>query len=119
MWTNCLSFLTFSFRWKYTAIFCTKLSKSSKEYTKGDGPGYNLDIFGIRHQQVFSSTQPIKVKFGFRQPVGAAKNLPGFAPLVTFEKISFSNDRQRQLFFDKITIFRVLNSWLKKCLDFS
>ena len=57
--------------------------------------GYNLYVFDIRHHKRFSSAQPIKVMFDFRQPVPTATNLIGYALLLTNKKLSISSDGQR------------------------
>ena len=49
-------------------------------------------VFGIRRHQVYSSAQPIKIKFVFRPAVPSAINLIGYALLLTNKKISISSD---------------------------
>ena len=60
-------------------------------------PGHNLYVSDIRHHQVYSSAQRIKVMFGFRPKVPEATNLFGFALLLPIKRVSVSSDGQ-QLF---------------------
>ena len=68
---------------------------TSNNYPDGK-PGYNLSVFDFHHHQYYSSAQPIKVKFEFRPAAPAAKNLIGYALLLTNKKISISSDGQNQ-----------------------
>ena len=70
-------------------------------YPEGN-PGYNLQVFDIRHHQDYSTAQPIKVRYGFRPAVPTATNLIGFALLLTNKLVFVSSDGQRQ--FDLIKV---------------
>ena len=59
-------------------------------------PGHNLYDLDIHHHQVFSSAQPIKVRLDFRPAVPAARNLIGYALLLTIKFISVSSVDQKQ-----------------------
>ena len=54
--------------------------------------GYYLYVFDIRHNQDYSSSQPIRVRFDFTPAVSTATNLIGDALLLTIKKISISSD---------------------------
>ena len=62
--------------------FTQKNFITSNNYPDGN-LGYNLYVFVIRHQQDYSSAQPIKVRFDFRPAVPAATILIGYALLLT------------------------------------
>ena len=54
-----------------------------------DNPGCNLYVFDIRHQQDYSSSQPIKVRFVFRPTVPAATKIIGYALQLTNKLLSY------------------------------
>ena len=63
-------------------------------YPSGN-PGCNIYVLNIRHHQVYSSDQTIKIRFGFRPAVPAATILLGSALVLTNRNISISSDSQR------------------------
>ena len=68
---------------------------TSNKYPDGN-PGFNINVFDIRHHQDYSSAQPIKVKFDFRPAVPAATSLVENALLSRNTLVSQSSDGQRQ-----------------------
>ena len=70
---------------------------TSNKYPDGN-PGFNLNVFDIRHTQVYSSAQPIRVKFDFRPAVPAATSLIENALLLRNNLVSKSSDGQKQNF---------------------
>ena len=59
-------------------------------------------IFDIRHHQDYSSAQPIKVSLDFRPALPVARNLIGYALLLTNKIVSVGSVGQKQ--FDLIQV---------------
>ena len=59
--------------------------------------GYDLYVFAIRYQQVFTASQPIKVDFKFD---GVVLDVIGYALVLKNELISISSDGQTIFWFD-------------------
>ena len=68
--------------------FTQKDFVTSNDYP-GDNLGYSFNVHATRHQQNFSSAQPIKVVFGFRPAFPAATSLIGYALLLTDKEYQF------------------------------
>ena len=60
--------------------------------------GYNLYVFEIRYQKIYTASQPIKVEFNFDGVV--PNNVNGYALVLTNKLVSISSDGQRH--FDLI-----------------
>ena len=60
--------------------------------------GYNIYVFDIRYQKIYTASQPIKVEFNFDGLV--PNNVNGYALVLTKRLISISSDGQRH--FDLI-----------------
>ena len=74
--------------------FTQKDSITSNKYSDGN-PGYILYVFDVRHHQIHSSAQPIKVKFDFRPAVPATTDLIGYAHLLSNKLLWVSSYGQR------------------------
>ena len=60
---------------------------------RADDVGYNLYVFDIRYQQIFTVSQPIKVEFKFNGVV--PNDINGYALVLTNKLFSISSDGQR------------------------
>ena len=65
---------------------------------RADDVGDNLFAFDMRHQQIFTASQPIEVEFSFDGFV--PNDINGYALVLTNKIMSISSDRQRM--FDLI-----------------
>ena len=65
---------------------------------RADDVGYNLYVFDIRYQKLFTASQPIKVEFKFDGVV--PDDINGYALVLTNKLVSISSDGQRH--FDLI-----------------
>ena len=75
-------------------MYYTKEFITSNNYPDGNLV-HNLYVFDIRHHQVNSSAQTIKVRHDFKPVVPATTNLSGNALLLTNKLMSVSSDGQR------------------------
>ena len=66
--------------------------------TAANDIGYNLYVFDIRYQKIFTNSQPIKVEFKFEGVV--PNDINGYALVLTNKLVSVSSDGQRH--FDLI-----------------
>ena len=61
--------------------------------------GYNIYVFDIQYQQLFTASQPIKVKFKLNGAV--PKDLNGYALVLTNKLVPISSDGQRHFDWSK------------------